>query len=209
MFLQPTKQVIATLNQDYPEWHKGREQFSLWYLEILDTELIEYLQLLRDAFDDILFQPNTRQFHITVYICGFKTDTHKQWDDDFDHYALLRQISAIQQLNLHRIQLKTRRINSFESALFVEVEDTGGTLNHIRQTLAQISDEVAPLDYCPHITLGLYKTQVSGAEVMRRFNTISQRYFELNHSHLSFGSYQSHILQGELTPEIQVQVGSL
>ena len=63
--------VVPTLNQDYPAWHLGREHYALWYLEILDPDLLAYLATLREHFSDILYTPNTRQFHITLFICGF------------------------------------------------------------------------------------------------------------------------------------------
>ena len=58
--------VVPTLNQDYPAWHLGREHYALWYLEILDPDLLAYLATLREHFSDILYTPNTRQFQTTA-----------------------------------------------------------------------------------------------------------------------------------------------
>jgi len=94
--------VVPTLAQDYPEWHKGRTDYSLWYLEIQSPELLLYLDHLRQHFSDLLFTPNTRQFHITLFICGFLTTHQQVWDDDFSQQRLQRQIELLnREKNLH------------------------------------------------------------------------------------------------------------
>ncbi len=44
--------------------------------------------------------------------------------------------------------------------LFVEIQDTDNVLSHIRQKLGIVSNEIAALDYYPHITLGFIKTSI-------------------------------------------------
>ena len=195
MFLKHSIPVVPTLAQDYPEWHKGRTAFSLWYLEVHSPELLNYLEQLRAEFSDFLFQPNTRQFHITLFICGF-WEPYRQFDDDFIFQQLDAQTLQLQELNLSPFKLKTGKINSFESALFIEIEDSEQALQQIRQQLSPCSSEIAPLSYCPHITLGLYSHAFNGNELFRRADEIEQQSFELKIQQLTFGAYAAQQLQG-------------
>jgi hypothetical protein len=71
VFLQANHSVVPTLKQYYPEWHLGRPIFALWYLEINAVALLAYCQQLKQQFSAFLFQPNMRQLHITLFVCGF------------------------------------------------------------------------------------------------------------------------------------------
>ncbi|WP_406741456.1 2'-5' RNA ligase family protein [Acinetobacter shaoyimingii] len=208
MFLKPGMPVVASFDHDYPEWHKGRSDFSLWYLDILDPALSAYLQYLRDYFSDLLYTPNTRQFHITLFICGFLTQHIKQHDDDFTQIQFQQHLQDLAQARLPKFQLSTVNINSFESALFVEIEDQHNVLTLIRELLSKSTDEIAPLDYCPHITLGLYKNTVSSDEVFQRISTLKQQQFHLQIDHITFGSYQAQVLQGPLLSRHQFNLGT-
>lgn len=199
VFLKPHHTVVPTEAHDYPEWHQGRPHFGLWYVEIRDPALLEYLETLRAHFSDLLFQPNTRQFHITLFICGFYTPNLAHFNDDFTHAQLSQQIQLFQQQSWSNIQLKTQQLNSFDSALFVEILDSADRLRQIRHTLEQCSDEIAALDYCPHITLGLYKHAVSSDHVFERMHQVKQQSFHLDIDQLTFGYYQAQQLQGPLT----------
>lgn len=207
MFLKPSQSVIPTLTHDYAEWHQGRHDYSLWYLEILDSKLLNYLDQLRLQCADFLYMPNDRQFHITLFISGFLTHKQKQFDDDFSQVELEQNIQQLKQNFNSSFKLKTSKMNSFESALFVEVDDSYGILNRIRDVFYQSSNEVAALDYCPHITLGLYKDAINSDVIFDRINTIAQQTFEFEIDHLTFGTYQAQILQGPLTAYHQHHLG--
>lgn len=209
MFLQPSTSVVPTLNQDYPEWHLGRQHYALWYLEILDPALLDYLTALRDQFSDILYTPNTRQFHITLFICGFFNALNTSdsilaaeksaYNDNFSEQQFKQQRQQLQQLSFNNIQLKTGQINSFQSALFIEIQDDFEQLTQIRQCLNMKNDEIAPIEYCPHITLGLYKHTMNSDEVFARIAKLQQQQFNIDFQQISFGSYQAQLLQGPLT----------
>ncbi|CAB1223038.1 hypothetical protein SFB21_3212 [Acinetobacter bouvetii] len=201
--------VLPTLAQDYPEWHKGRTDFSLWYLEIRQPELLNYLEQLREYFSDLLFTPNTRQFHITLFICGFLTNHNPKWDDDFSHQQLQQQLKTLKPEQKSSFRLKTGAVNSFESALFIEIDDLDGNLAEIRQQLYRCSDEIAPLEYCPHITLGLYKHEFCSNIIFERMQNIPQQSFEFQVRHLTFGTYHAQMLQGPLTPYHQFLLGDV
>ncbi len=207
MFLKPESKVVATDHRDYPEWHHGRQQFALWYIEITDPALLQYLHHLRQLFSEMLYQPNTRQFHITVFICGFLTQDTAHFNDDFTHAQFTQQCAEIQRISSLKCQLKTAKINSFESALFVEVDDTTGILKQYRQVLAQYHHEIAALEYCPHITLGLYREAYSAQDILQKMAQIKPQSFHFMANQLTFGYYQAQQLQGVLYPHTQIQLG--
>lgn len=211
MFLEADQSVVPTLTHDYPEWHKGRDDFSLWYIEILDPELLDYLNQLRAHFSDLLYTPNQRQFHITLYICGFFTESEAQFDDDFNVDLFTQQCQLLSHGFNNVFKLKTIRINSFESALFVEISDDAlfHPLQQIRQLLSQSSAEIAALDYCPHITLGLYKDPIKSDLIFERIQQFKQQQFEFQVDQLTFGTYQAKILQGQLTAYHQHRLAEL
>lgn len=200
--------VVPTIAQDYPDWHKGRSQFSLWYVEIHQPELLDYLEQLRCAFSDLLFTPNTRQFHITLFVCGF-LNQQQIYNDDFSAAKLNQQLQQLQLFNIQPFQIKIGKMNSFESALFIEVEDSSQTLNLIRQQLKQSANEIAPLNYCPHITLGLYADHLNSDEVFERIQKIQQHSFEFDVKQLTFGTYVAQELQGPLSVYQQFNLGDL
>jgi hypothetical protein len=71
VLLQADTQLIATEIRDYPEWHKGRSDYGLWYIEIDQPELIQYLDEIQTQFSDLLLPAQQRQYHITLFVCGF------------------------------------------------------------------------------------------------------------------------------------------
>ena len=200
MFLKPSMPVVPTLTGDYPEWHCGREDFSLWYIEIEHPELLDYLNQLRADFSKFLYTPNNRQFHITLFVCGFITEQNPVLDDDFGIEKLHQHIQDLTHHFPKKIQLKTGRINSFESALFVEIIDEDNVLLELRNLLGQSCAEIAPLDYCPHLTLGLYDQDFNSDLIFNHIKSIEQKSFEFSVDQLTFGTYQAKILQGQLYP---------
>ena len=208
MFLRPNTVVVPTEHHDYGDWHQGRQNYALWYLEIEQTNVLDYLEHLRLQFSDILFQPNTRQFHITLFICGFYTEETPLFNDDFSKTQFEVQIKHLIDAHIKTFTIKTTKLNSFESALFIEIEDHHQILSKIRLILSQQAIEIAPLDYCPHITLGLYKDAIQSNDVFERIANIQQTDFEIDINHLTFGCYQAQHLQGSLQAFYQHTLGS-
>ncbi len=200
VFLLPQSLTIPTESHDYPEWHKGREYYALWYLEVQHSELEDYLNNLRQCFAPYLLQPNTRQFHITLYICGFIIQNEAQItrDDDFSVQQLQQQLEKLTVQELKPFHLKTGKINSFNSALFIEIDDIQNSLSKIRNLFLETSNEIAALNYCPHITLGLYSNEFQANDIFKLVDSIDQRTFEIDIHSLTFGMYQANVLQGQL-----------
>ncbi|MDM1487654.1 2'-5' RNA ligase family protein [Acinetobacter towneri] len=207
VFIQANQFVIPTQQHDYPEWHRGREHYALWYLSIEHPALVQYLEQLKQQFSDLLLTPNTRQFHITLYICGFSAEK-KHWDDDFVEHQFQRQLQALQHLQLQPFQLQIGGINSFNSALFVDVQDHAQQLCRIRQALSTAGAEIAALQYHPHITLGLYQAEHSTNHILERIQNTAVQHFDLNIRHLNFGYYQAKTLQGPLFSSYQFPLGA-
>lgn len=196
--------MVPTSLRDYPEWHLGRQNYALWYLEINDQKLVDYLDGLRRHFSDFLLEPNTRQYHVTLFICGFLTDESKAYKDDFSFSEFEQQREILRKKNFASFELKIGSVDSFSSALFVEIQDTENILSLIRQKLGTVSNEIAALDYCPHITLGLYRENYNSDLILQKISELPVQYkhaeFELKIEHLTFGYYQAQTLQGKLYP---------
>lgn len=203
MFLQSESLTVPTETHDYPEWHKGRMHYALWYLEIQHPELLEYLAQLRQHFSNYLFQPITRQFHITLYICGFYENNQSTrnvfFDDDFSQQQFQQQFELLKNIEIQPFRLKTGKVRSFNSALFIEIDDVENSLSKIRHFLSKVSPEIAALNYCPHITLGLYSDVFNSEAIFQKMSEFPQKSFDLLVTHLTFGCYESKILQGQLT----------
>ncbi|AXY56672.1 2'-5' RNA ligase family protein [Acinetobacter chinensis] len=200
VFLQANQLTIPTQMHDYPEWHKGRMHYALWYIEIVQPELLLYLSALRNRCAEFLVQPNIRQFHITLFICGFLSQ-NKIFDDDFSQSDFQQQMQSLLQQEIRSFRLKTGQIRSFNSALFVEIIDEHNSLSKIRTLFSDQYQEIAALDYCPHITLGLYSDAIEGQIVYSEIDQLAQRSFDIDVKHLTFGHYEAKILQGQLYPE--------
>jgi len=196
--------MVPTSIRDYLEWHLGRQNYALWYLEINDQKLVDYLDGLRRHFSDFLLEPNTRQYHVTLFICGFLTHESKLYKDDFSFSEFEQQREILRKKNFASFELKIGSVDSFSSALFVEIQDTENILSLIRQQLGTVSNEIAALNYCSHITLGLYKKDYSSDLILQKISELPVQYkhaeFELKIEHLTFGYYQAQTLQGKLYP---------
>lgn len=194
--------MVPTSIRDYPEWHLGRQNYALWYLEINDQKIVDYLDALRAHFSEFLLEPNSRQYHITLFICGFLTPETRIYSDDFSLSELEQQREILRKENFSSFQLKIGSVDSFSSALFVQIQDTENILSQIRQKLGLVSNEIAALEYCPHITLGLYKKEYSSDLILRKISQLPVQYkhaeFDLKVEHLTFGYYQAQTLQGKL-----------
>lgn len=207
MLLQASTHLISTERRDYPEWHHGRSDFAVWYIEIDQAEVIQYLDHIKTKFSDLLIDSNQRQYHITLFVCGFLTLKSSHYDDDFEIDTLKQQVQALNSLEIEPFELEITQLDSFSSALFLQVEDNNKILAKIRQQLAQYSDEIAALEYCPHITLGVYNDAWQSDLVLDRIQSIAIKPFKIQVKYLTFGYYKAQILQGLLYPYHQIRLG--
>ncbi|AZP29503.1 MULTISPECIES: 2'-5' RNA ligase family protein [Acinetobacter] len=203
--------MMPTSIRDYPEWHLGRQNYALWYLEINDQKIVDYLDALRAHFSEFLIEPNHRQYHVTLFICGFLTNETKIYGDDFSFGEFVQQREILRKEDFAPFYLKIGSVDSFSSALFVEIGDTENILSQIRQKLGLVSNEIAALEYCPHITLGLYKKDYSSDLILHKISELPVQYkhteFDFKVEHLTFGYYQAQTLQGKLYPSQHLFLG--
>jgi 2'-5' RNA ligase len=203
--------MVPTSIRDYPEWHLGRQNYALWYLEINDQKIVDYLDALRAHFSEFLLEPNSRQYHITLFICGFLDQETRVYSDDFSLREFEHQREILIKEDFAPFHLRIGLVDSFSSALFVEIQDIKNTLPLIRQKLGLVSNEIAALEYCPHITLGLYKKDYSSDLILRKISELPVQYkhaeFDLKVEHLTFGYYQAQTLQGKLYPSQHLFLG--
>ena len=138
------------------------------------------------------------------------TDLHPlvRFDDDFHVQQCQQQVQQLLQQQLTEFELKITKLNSFDSALFVEVVDAQKMLVKIRDCLAPFQVEIAALDYCPHITLGLYRDHFSSNEILAKIKHYPSKEHRLQVQHLSFGYYQAQHLQGPLQVIQQVDLSA-
>ncbi|MFU8928045.1 2'-5' RNA ligase family protein [Acinetobacter puyangensis] len=205
MFIQANRPVVALENRDYPEWHRGRQHFALWYIEIEAPELIGYCQDMRMQLLDFLLPDSQRQFHISLFINGFLTP-FKHDDDDFSLNQMLSQIEQLQQLNLQPFELDIGAINSFSSSVFLTIEDKSDSLTRIRNLLSSTQQEIAAPAYCPHITLGFYRQAFSGQDVLARLQQCDWQQQTIRVEQLRFGVYDAQVLQGRLSTLYQLDL---
>lgn len=208
MFLNAHQRVLATPQRDYTEWHRNRKKFAVWYLQVESAECVAYCQQLTQHFSDLLIQPMSRQYHVTLFVCGF-WQKQLQLADDFSQAQLIKQLESLQQIKLTSIQLQSGAIRSFQSSLCLEIFDPQNSLSGIRNILAQHATEIRAQVYLPHLTLGIYNQAYHYDQIMACIAQAPQQQFNLTCRQLYFGYYQPHILQGPLYAAHTLQLDSL
>lgn len=207
MWLSEHQTVMPLEWRAYPEWHKGRTDFYVWYIEITSPSLIAYCQTLRQEFSAYLHPHYQRQFHITLFVNGFLN--HRiMYDDDILQQQLQQQIDVLQALQLPCFDLTILQINSFASSLFVTVE-SHPILTNIRNILNCHHVEIAPSDYQPHITLGFYHQAYQGREILQKIQQTPWQRQTFHVEHLTLGYYHAQTLQGKLYPVQQIKLGNV
>ncbi|MDG9924643.1 MULTISPECIES: 2'-5' RNA ligase family protein [unclassified Pseudomonas] len=158
--------TLASELRDHPDWHLGRQRYSLWALAVECPAVLARMQAARQLLGDWLHPPGVRQAHITLFVCGFPC-TVPRYDDDIALERLDAQRRAIQALRMAPLELRIGGLDSFASAAFLSVQEDG-QLDQLRQALAQLAPEVRQAEYVPHITVGLYRQAVSAANWRQR-----------------------------------------
>ncbi len=60
---------------DHPDWHRGRQYYSVWLIKLGSMEVSQKVAAAREPLSAFLIKPYQRQPNITVYVCGFRSDT--------------------------------------------------------------------------------------------------------------------------------------
>ena len=170
--MKPTHLTACNLD-DFPAWRKQRQHYAVWTLLLEDKALTECVQQCQQHFAGWL-HPQQRQAHITVFVAGFPSHD-PQYDDCISWQTLAEQQLAIQQLSPASFELQLTALESFQHAPYLALqENNGDRLNKLRQTLAKIHPEQRySADYLPHITLGLYRQNLTWQEFVQRRSALN------------------------------------
>lgn len=158
-------ETIAAERRDYPEWHKGRSRYAIWMIPVDCPQVLAYLDQATRQLADLL-HPSRRQPHITLFVCGFEQE-RQLYNDDFTAGQLQQQITALRDAS-RPASLQIGPPDSFASAAYLSVTDPEGQLEAWRSLLAESCSEIRPLAYVPHITLGLYRREISADRLQER-----------------------------------------
>lgn len=164
--------VIPCLRREFPEWHQGRDRFCFWGLLLDQQALAARVHGLRRQLAEFLVLPYPRQPHLTLAACGFlsgpddsQSPALPQVDDNYLPALREWHITQLRALAAKPFTLRIGSLNSFTSAMYLEVDDPSGTLARIRACLPGYFEVVREVPYVPHITLGVYRQAWSTAQV--------------------------------------------
>lgn len=150
-------------DRDPVAWRQGRHRFGVWVIEA-DVEPVRRQVARAQAHLGDRLWPSDRQPHITVAVGGFLCDDAVH-EDDWAPARLAAQQAALQALALRPFTLQIGRLDSFDSAAFLQVADPQGGLTQLRQALVGSHHEYRDTPYCAHLTVGLYRRAVDKAEL--------------------------------------------
>lgn len=160
-FSLPGAHTLVADDRDPVVWRRGRSRFGVWVIEADTAPVRARLQRAQAHLGDMLW-PSPRQPHITVAVGGFLCDEAVH-DDDWAPAQLAAQQAALQALALRPFTLQIGRLDSFDSAAFLQVADPQGGLTQLRQALVGSHHEYRDTSYCAHLTVGLYRRAVAKA----------------------------------------------
>ena len=189
--------------RDYPEWHHGRQDYSVWLIELGRMEVSKKVAAAREHLSDFLIKPYQRQPHITICVCGFLADA-PFYDDDysaerFGGHALLLSDAAVKPF-----AVEIGGLNSFASAPFLEVADREGGLDRVRALLSATGKELGRSAYTPHVTIGLYSGVFPGSVVLGRMSSFPKDPCMLTVDRITFATYRAREMAGALTYRYEV-----
>lgn len=162
-FSLPDPHTLPADDRDPVEWRRGRSRFGVWVIDADLAPVRARLQRAQAHLGEVLW-PSDRQPHITVAVGGFLCDEAVH-DDDWAPARLAAQQVALQALALRPFTLQIGRLDSFDSAAFLQVTDPQGGLTQLRQALVGSHHEYRDTPYCAHLTVGLYRRAVAKAEL--------------------------------------------
>ena len=197
------QKTIPSLLHDYPEWHRGRQDYSVWLIELGRREISQKVAAAREQLSDFLIKPYQRQPHITVYVCGFVADTPR-YDDDYSAEQLEHHAQVLRKATVKPFSVNIGGLSSFASAPFLEVDDLDGGLRRVRALLSTTGKEIRRSDYTPHITVGLYSGAFPGSVVFERASSFPKDPCTVTIDRITFATYQAREIAGALTRRYEV-----
>ena len=201
------RETISSGTCDIPEWHHGREHYSVWLIELRSEEILKKFHAARDHLSEFLIQPYQRQPHITIFVCGFLADT-LHYDDDYSAEQFGRHAHLLKEAAVKPFSVEIGGLNSFASAPFLEVADLEGGLDRVRALFLTTGMEIARSTYMPHITVGLYSGAFRNAIVSEGIASFPKDPCKLTVDRITFASYRAREMAGTLTRRHEVALRS-
>lgn len=191
-------------------WRQGRERYGVW---VIDADLAPVHTRLAHARAHLpgWLWPSPRQPHITVCVGGFLC-TAPRHADDLPPARLAAQKEALQACGVAAFELQIGRLNSFDSAAFLEITEhpqapphndpPGSALARLRAALVGAHTEFRDTPYCPHLTVGLYQRAVPKTRLVAQLAAFEAGpALRLPVRALHFVSYAAGVLGGPLQTE--------
>jgi 2'-5' RNA ligase len=201
-FLQSAR-TVPCLDRDFIEWHNGIPHYGFWAVVIDDPNWIELWKAARVHIKRFVYPDYQRAPHITIGACGLLDQNH------FSNEQFKQQWRALSEIMIPPFYLTVSSLNSFTTAPCLMIEDSTGALKQIRDCLAMISKEDEPVQYQPHITLGLYRDAFCTVEVascLARFKFTSIKPMLV--TKLAFCVYETINIQGQFRIIKQVRLNA-
>jgi 2'-5' RNA ligase len=189
-FISASK-TVPCLDHDFLEWHNGISHYGFWAVVINDPDWIELWKAAHAHIENFIHSGYQRAPHVTIIACGLLDQNYFSIEELNQQHILLSE-AAIPAFYLNVVSL-----NSFTTAPCLMIEDSKGTLSQIRRCLSMISKEDTPVQYEPHITLGLYRdafNTVEVAECLASFKFTSMKPMLV--TELAFCVYETEKIQG-------------
>jgi 2'-5' RNA ligase len=191
IFLSSPK-TVPCFDRDFIEWHNGISHYGFWAVVIDDLDWIELWKAAHVHIKRFVHLDYQRAPHITISACGLLDQ------DYFSAEQFKQQRRVLREMMIPPFYLKVSSLNSFTTAPCLMVEDSTGVLRKIRECLAVISEEDMPVQYQPHVTLGLYRDAFDTAEVashLAKFKYTSMKPMLV--TDLAFCIYETKEIQGQ------------
>jgi len=201
--LHQRPETIPLIMQDHPEWHRGRKVYAVWLIEAEQEEICKQVAVAQEHLSGFLVKPYRRQPHITLFVCGFLTDT-RRFDDDYSTCQFREQSQSLRDANVPPFFIEIGGLNSFSSAPFLEVNDREGGINRVRTALSAITEEIGRTSFTPHVTVGLYSGVFSSAVVARKIAAFPGKPVTCKVERITFAAYQAREFAGALTYRSEV-----
>ena len=204
--LHEIQETIPSPVHDHPDWHRGRQEYSVWLIELGSIGVCQKIDAAREHLSDFLIKPYQRQPHITVFVCGFLADTPR-YDDDYSSERFERHLHLLREAAGRPFTLEIGGLNSFASAPFLEVADPEGGLDRLRAPLLSTGKEIGRSNYIPHVTVGLYSGAFPGSVVSERIYSFPKAPCKVTVNRVTFASYRAQEIAGPLTYRHEAVLG--
>jgi 2'-5' RNA ligase len=156
-----TPQTVPCRDHDFLEWHNGISHYGFWAVVINDLNWIAAWNAAHAHIKEFIHAGYQRTPHVTIMACGLFDQNH------FSAECLEEQFRVLGEMAIPPFYLRITSLNSFTTVPCLMVEDSTGSLKQIRERLTTVCEEDVPVQFQPHITLGLYRDAFNTVEVAK------------------------------------------